>query len=400
MAKFVKAPNINDEYTLPEVAGTSGQVLTMGTGGSTSWAVPVLAGNVDGAGQANRIAKFADADSVTSSSIRDDGTDVTVEANMTLNNGGTYTLKTQNDLTVVGSTDAAQNLTFGNSAMDFKGINFSGAVFNVNNNGTNRFNIDSLGDVNIAENLVVSGDVTGNSVIVDGGTSGQFLKADGSLDSNTYATTNALLDFVPASTGGEFGGDLNVTGNLTSDGTVGTLTAETGFEFEAPNTTRQTLYVNADSFRLYFDGTSGQNETFYVSQTGEVRFRVNGSSKHLFQTDGDAHHDGDVVAYSTTISDERLKDDIKTIENATDIVNNLRGVEYVWNSGSRKGQKEIGVIAQEVQKELPFLVREKELLDGEKRLTVDYEKIIGLLIEDAKAKDERIYKLEQKINSL
>ena len=160
------------------------------------------------------------------------------------------------------------------------------------------------------------------------------------------------------------------------------------------------MRVDSDEFNIYFGGTSGAQETAEFKQSGEVRFKVNGSSKHLFQTDGDAHHDGDVIAYSTTISDKRLKDNVKTIENATDIVNNLRGVEYVWNSGSRKGQKEIGVIAQEVQKELPFLVREKTLLDGESRLTVDYEKLIGLLIEDAKAKDERIYKLEQKLNSL
>ncbi len=400
MAKFVKAPNINDEYILPESAGSAGQVLTMGSGTSTSWAAPVLAGNVDGAGTANRIAKFADTDSVTNSSISDDGSNVTFTENIILDNSTNFTIETENDLNIVGNNDATQNLRFGDSTTDFKGINFHSGVFNFKTNNIDVLAIDSGGNVDIEKELEVTGDITGNSFIKDGGTSGQFLKADGSVDSNTYATTNALLDFVPASTGGEFGGDLNVTGALTSESTIGTLDTEQGFEFEAPSTTRQTLKVNSDSFRLYFDGTSGQHETFYVSQTGEVRFRVNGSSKHLFQTDGDAHHDGDVVAYSTTISDERLKDDIKTIENATDIVNNLRGVEYVWNSGSRKGQKEIGVIAQEVQKELPFLVREKQLLDGEKRLTVDYEKLVGLLIEDAKAKDERIYKLEQKINSL
>lgn len=32
-----------------------------------------------------------------------------------------------------------------------------------------------------------SGDITGNSFVKSGGTSSQFLKADGSVDSNTYA---------------------------------------------------------------------------------------------------------------------------------------------------------------------------------------------------------------------
>ena len=35
-----------------------------------------------------------------------------------------------------------------------------------------------------------------------------------------------------------------------------------------------------------------------------------------------------VLAFSATISDERLKDDVKTIEFALDKINNLKGV---WN---------------------------------------------------------------------
>ena len=101
---------------------------------------------------------------------------------------------------------------------------------------------------------------------------------------------------------------------------------------------------------------------------------------------GDLHVDGDVIAYSTTISDQRLKDDVQTIDNALDKVSNLRGVSYTWNNGNRKGQKDLGLIAQEVEQVLPELVREKEMpmIDGETYKTVDYEKIVGVLIEAVK----------------
>jgi hypothetical protein len=195
-------------------------------------------------------------------------------------------------------------------------------------------------------------------------------------------------------------GDKTFSGNTSFGGIVSNIASDRGWQFDDSSTTRQTLKINADAFRLYFDGSGGQHETFYVSQTGEVRFRVDGSSKHLFQTDGDAHHDGDVIAYTTTISDRRKKDEIETIENATETVNKLRGVSYVWNSGHRKGQKEIGVIAQEVEEVLPFLVREKSDFNGDKIKTVDYDKLIGLLIEDSKSKDIRIKQLEEKVNKL
>lgn len=47
---------------------------------------------------------------------------------------------------------------------------------------------------------VVSGDVTANSFIKSGGTASQFLKADGSVDSSTYLTSNAV-DSVNSQTG-------------------------------------------------------------------------------------------------------------------------------------------------------------------------------------------------------
>ena len=59
-----------------------------------------------------------------------------------------------------------------------------------NNGGVNTLVTDNDNNVEIPNGtLIVSGSTTADSLIKDGGTSSQFLKADGSVDSNTYLTT-------------------------------------------------------------------------------------------------------------------------------------------------------------------------------------------------------------------
>jgi hypothetical protein len=56
-----------------------------------------------------------------------------------------------------------------------------------------------------------SSSVTASSFIKSGGTSAQFLKADGSVDSNTYITSASLSGYLPL-TGGTLTGDLTTSG--------------------------------------------------------------------------------------------------------------------------------------------------------------------------------------------
>ena len=86
--------------------------------------------------------------------------------------------------------------------------------------------------------------------------------------------------------------------------------------------------------------------------------------------------EGNVTAYS----DARLKTDISTINDALGIVGKLRGVSYKW---SKDGSDGIGVIAQEVEEVIPSVVvtNKKPGLDGmEEVKSVDYGKIVGVLI--------------------
>jgi len=101
---------------------------------------------------------------------------------------------------------------------------------------------------------------------------------------------------------------------------------------------------------------------------------------------------GDVVAYYS--SDERLKDNIKPIENALEKVNAISGVTFEWNEKSHKttGKKDIGVVAQEIEAVLPELVETRT--NGYK--AVDYQKLTAVLIESVKELTAKVEALEAK----
>ena len=130
-------------------------------------------------------------------------------------------------------------------------------------------------------------------------------------------------------------------------------------------------------------GKIGRDSTDYITFTNNSRMDVyiNNSNEFRFESDGDFHADGDVVAFSsTTASDSRLKSDIHTINDALGTVGKLRGVSYKW---LRDGKADIGVIAQEVEEVVPEVVKTKTTLglDGEEEMkTVDYGKLVGVLI--------------------
>jgi hypothetical protein len=113
---------------------------------------------------------------------------------------------------------------------------------------------------------------------------------------------------------------------------------------------------------------------------------------------GDFLADGDVVAYSTTISDERYKTNITPIDSALDKVNQMRGVSFDWTA-VRSG-REFGVIAQEIEKIAPEVVSEKELLNGETMKTVSYTSLVPFLIESIKELTQQVNELKAQLDGL
>jgi hypothetical protein len=101
---------------------------------------------------------------------------------------------------------------------------------------------------------------------------------------------------------------------------------------------------------------------------------------------------GTVYAASFQVSsDSRLKENVETLNNAVDTVCQLRGVSYL-----KGGKPEIGVIAQEVEQIMPFLVGE----DSAGYKTVAYQNMVGLLIEAIKEQNKTIKELTTRLEKL
>lgn len=85
-------------------------------------------------------------------------------------------------------------------------------------------------------------------------------------------------------------------------------------------------------------------------------------------------------------SDATLKTNVQPLTGATDKLLQIQGVTFNWKEG---GREDIGVIAQQVKKVYPQLVREDT-----KYMRVDYEKLAAPLIESIREIDARLKQLE------
>ena len=101
--------------------------------------------------------------------------------------------------------------------------------------------------------------------------------------------------------------------------------------------------------------------------------------------DGNAIFSGDVTAFS----DERLKDNIQTLDGKKAL--QMRGVSYI-----RDGKEGSGVIAQEIEKIAPELVLTADDEQGTK--SVAYGNLVGYLIEAIKDQQEQIDELKAKLD--
>lgn len=145
---------------------------------------------------------------------------------------------------------------------------------------------------------------------------------------------------------------------------------------------------------MYATGNIGKDSGDYIAWTTDTRLDVyvNGSNEFRFESDGDFHADGNVVAYSTTTaSDERLKENIQVIDGALNKVSVLRGVTFDW---IKDGSASAGVIAQEVQNVLPEAVTQVTGMNGKEHLTVNYSALTSILIEAIKELKAEIEELK------
>ena len=97
----------------------------------------------------------------------------------------------------------------------------------------------------------------------------------------------------------------------------------------------------------------------------------------------------------TAFSDARLKDNIITIDDALNKVSKLKGVTYNRIDMDDKDKRYLGLIAQDVQSVMPEAVNINN--DEISTLSVDYQGLIGLLVESIKELKLEIDELKEKV---
>ena len=142
----------------------------------------------------------------------------------------------------------------------------------------------------------------------------------------------------------------------------------------------------------------GRDDNDYIAvNPTEINFVLDNAVDMRLDGNADLHVEGNVIAYSTTISDERLKKDIVKIDNALDKVSQLNGYTFEYLAD---GKKSAGVIAQEVEKVMPSAITESTLPlkmgdDNETQyMTVQYDQLMGLMVEAIKELKAEIEELK------
>jgi hypothetical protein len=197
--------------------------------------------------------------------------------------------------------------------------------------------------------------------------------------------------------------NLNLGGILTVDGTV-TLGNSQYDVVTVTGVLKVDDYARIDALRVGVTSTDPGDGNLWVEGGIGVNVAPNA-------TDGTIYAGNNIVAYS---SDRRLKENVKTIESPLEKVLGLEGVTFNWNelaekeAGFDREEGQVGLLAQDLQKILPEAVKiapfdsdpSGESISGEKYLTIQYERVVPLLLEAMKEQQTQIETLEARIKNL
>jgi hypothetical protein len=214
----------------------------------------------------------------------------------------------------------------------------------------------------------------------------QALPASGiTITDDTTTNATRYLAFTSATSGSITGQNVAST-KLQFNPSNGVLTA-TGFSGSGASLTSVVNSITGTSNQVVASASTGA-VTLSLPQSiatgSSVQFGSFGVGTAASGTTGEIRATNNVTAYFS--SDERLKDNVKVIENSLQKVLSIRGVEFDWNNlqeaedGYFVRKHDVGVIAQEIEKVLPEVVGTRE--DGIK--AVKYDRIVPLLIEAIK----------------
>jgi len=277
-----------------------------------------------------------------------------------------YTLDVSGGVYIDGSFNVTRGATI-NGTSHFTGTVIG--VTSVNNGGTEFATLDWVN----------------GKISTDGGGWGASIVSNNTDIYNTNTGNVGIGTDNPTSTL-DVSGTLQVSAIATmNDGltVTGTATMNDGLTVTGVTTT-DSLIVNNNSF--YVNSTYGVNinTNLCVNIDNVIYLTIN-------NTDGVQFNSG--LTSSSTItspsfnatSDLRLKENIHDLTNSLEKICAIRGVEYNWKADETK-KVHSGVIAQEVQEAIPEAVNR----ENEDKYSVDYNAIIGHLIEAVKTLKQEV----------
>ena len=281
-------------------------------------------------------------------------------------------------------------------------------------NATN-INDGTLDNARLPQNISVSGIVTassfsGNISVTETSANASFFPifASSSTSGNKTLFVDGGMAYNPSTNTLDLF-NLNVNTSLRLADNVELYFGTSNDAWFNYNGTNNYLELQLESAATDFRITDNGTERFrFVKSTGNLgigttnptsRLTVDGdllvSGVSTFQGNvylGGISASGIVTATDfNATSDINLKENIRPIQNSSEIISGLEGVRFVWKAD---GKESIGVIAQEVEKTLP------ELVSNGNTKTVNYNGLIGVLIEAVKDQQKQIDSLKTEIELL
>lgn len=171
--------------------------------------------------------------------------------------------------------------------------------------------------------------------------------------------------------------------------------------------------ISTRRFRVANEGTSASDGRLNMWGNNTDRldvFEFGVSNGYIFYAERRAddsrelHVNGNITGNNiSTGSDRDLKDNIEIIHDAMGRLRKMYGYTYTLKSD---GMPYAGVIAQEVMEAVPeaiggmMVYKGDSRTEGERFLTVNYNAVVGLLVQVCREADDRITKLETEVEDL
>ena len=318
---------------------------------------------------------------------------------------------TQTDLNVTGITTLGDDTTISGN-LSVTGFTTVGGYLDINNSA------DISGDLSVTGVVTASAFVGDGSQLTGGGIGIQStgisvgygittLNFRGSSVSTVEANEALGITTITLVGGGGGGGASGDDGQI-QFATSGSLDSSADLVFDGGTINIKGTDVGIGSTAIYAVNTGAQFFTVDTSDVGIKTASIGiGTTAPLYKLHvvgggtslgGDVFINEDAVIGGNTnitgvctaqdfdsLSDVNYKTNIETVSGALTKVEQMRGVQFDWKDS---GQPSFGVVAQELEQVLPELVR------GSDPRTVNYNGIIGVLIEAIKELSEEVRTLK------